>query len=88
MPPMEFHQLLDNQVSDMNIKTEIQKLLKRKMAGEEFNVEPKIQILNDFLEQKIEFYNNYVKSIVQNTPPDTAKLDELFKETIYEAWEK
>ncbi|MBK9318550.1 MAG: nucleotidyltransferase domain-containing protein [Bacteroidetes bacterium] len=88
MPPMEFHQLLDNQVSDMNIKTEIQKLLKRKMAGEEFNLEPKIQILNDFLEQKIEFYNNYVKSIVQNTPPDTAKLDELFKETIYEAWEK
>lgn len=88
MAPMEFHQLLDNQVNDMNIKTEIQKLLKRKMAGEEFNLEPKIQILNDFLEQKIEFYNNYVKSIVQNTPPDTAKLDELFKETIYEAWEK
>lgn len=88
MPPIEFIKLLDSQVKDENIKTEIQNLLKRKISGEELNEEPKIEILNDFLEQKIKFYSEYVKSMEQNNQPATAKLDDLFKQTVYEAWEK
>lgn len=88
MAPMEFHKLLDSQVTDQNVKTEIQNLLKRKMAGEELNEEPKIQTLNNFLESKIQFYSDYVKSLGQISQPDTNRLDELFKHTIYEAWEK
>jgi uncharacterized protein len=88
MAPMEFHQLLDSQVTNQNLKTEILNLLNRKMAGEELNEEPKIQILNDFLEQKIEFYNDYVKSLGQIDQAITASLDELFKQSVYEAWEK
>lgn len=87
MAPMEFHKLLDSQITDQSVKAEIQNLLKRKMAGEELNEEPKIQILNDFLEQKIEFYNNYIKSLGQNVQPNTTRLDELFKQTMYEAWD-
>lgn len=87
MAPMEFHKLLETQVTDQNVKTEIQNLLSRKMAGEELNEEPQIKILNDFLEQKIEYYANYVKSLVPGKQPDTAILDEVFKETIHEAWE-
>jgi len=87
MAPTEFHKLLDSQVTDQEVKTEIQNLLTRKMSGEEMNEEPKIQILNDFLEQKILFYNDYVKSLTQNDKPDTERLDELFKQTVYEAWE-
>lgn len=86
MPPMEFDKLLDTQVTDQNIKTEIQKLLTRKMAGEELNEEPKIQILNDFIEHKIQFFGDYVKSLGQISQPDTERLDELFKQTIYEVW--
>jgi predicted nucleotidyltransferase len=88
MAPVEFQKLLDSQVTDQNVKTEIKSLLTRKIAGEELNEEPKIQILNDFLEQKIKFYNDYVKSLGQYDQPDTARLDGLFKETIYEAWDK
>ncbi len=84
--PMEFSKLLDSQVTDENVKTEIQNLLTRKITGEELNEEPKIQVLNDFLEHKIKFYNDYVKSQGQSNQPDTAKLDDLFKQTIYEAW--
>jgi len=87
MAPMEFSKLLDSQVTDQNIKEEIQNLLKRKMSGEELKEEPKIHILNDFLEQKINYYNDYLKSLDQITQPDTTRLDELFKQTIYEAWE-
>lgn len=88
MIPMEFHKLLDSQVTDQKVKTEINNLLIRKMAGEELNEEPKIQILNDFLESKIRYYGDYVKSVEKISPPDTAKLDDLFKQTIYEAWGK
>lgn len=86
MAPMEFHKLLESQVTDPHVMSKIQNLLKRKMSGEELNEEPQIKILNDFLEQKIEFYSEYVKSLGQIEQPNTARLDELFKETIYEAW--
>src|SRR6476620_6918980 len=87
MAPVEFHKLLDSQVTDNSVKTEIQNLLKRKIEGEELNEEPKIHVLNNFLENKIQFYNDYVKSLGQISQPDTDRLDEIFKHTIYEAWD-
>lgn len=86
MPPTEFRALVESQVKDEKIKTEIEELLARKMAGEELKQEPKIEILNDFLERKIEFYGDYVNRIEPPEKPDTAALDELFKETLYEVW--
>ena len=85
-PPMEFQDLLDSQVKDEKVKTEIAGLLKRKMAGEELKEEPKIEILNEFLEKKIEFYKVYVEQIEPNDKPQTELLDALFKEMIFEVW--
>ena len=61
--------------------------MKRKMAGEELKEEPKIEILNEFLERKIEFYSDYVNQIEADEKPQTELLDELFKKTIFEVWE-
>jgi predicted nucleotidyltransferase len=83
---MEFQDLVDSQIKDENLKAEIAALLKRKMAGEELKEEPRIEILNEFLERKIEFYKDYVEQIEPNEKPQTALLDELFKKTIYEVW--
>ena len=88
MAPMEFQKLLASQVSDRKIENEIQSLLARKMAGEELNEEPKIQILNDFLGQKINYYNEYAGSLGPTKHLDTILLNELFKQTIIEAWEE
>lgn len=85
-PPMEFQDLVDSQITDEKLKTEIAELLKRKIAGEELKEEPKIEILNEFLEQKIEFYKDYVEQIEPNEKPPTELLDELFKETVFEVW--
>jgi predicted nucleotidyltransferase len=87
MAPMEFQKLVDTQVDDKEVKTEIQNLLKRKIAGEELNEGPKIQVLNDFLEGKINYYNNYVKSLVKIPHPETGLLNELFKKTLNEVWD-
>jgi predicted nucleotidyltransferase len=86
--PMEFQKLVDSQVTDRCVKAEIQNLLTRKITGEELNVEPKNQILNDFLVQKIDFYNDYVTSIEQPEQPDSARLNELFRFTLKEVWGK
>ena len=85
-PPMEFQDLVDSQITDENLRKEIAELLKRKMSGEELKEEPKIEILNEFLEWKIEFYKEYVEQIEPNDKPQTVLLDELFKETIFEVW--
>lgn len=85
-PPMEFQDLVDSQVTDEKLKTEIGELLKRKMSGEELKEEPQIEILNEFLERKIEFYKDYVEQIEPNDKPPTELLDALFKETIFEVW--
>lgn len=83
---MEFQDLVDSEITNASLKAEIASLLKRKMAGEELKEEPKIEILNEFLERKIEFYKNYVEQIEPNEKPPTELLDELFKETIFEVW--
>jgi len=85
-PPMEFQDLVDSEVKDEKVKFEITELLKRKMAGEELKEESKIEILNEFLESKIEFYKTYVEQIEPNDKPQTELLDELFKKTIFEVW--
>ncbi|MEJ7848442.1 MAG: nucleotidyltransferase domain-containing protein [Pyrinomonadaceae bacterium] len=87
MPPMEFRTLVDNQVNDQAIRNEIDQLLTRKIAGEELRNEPRIAILNDFLDSKIHFYSDYVNKIEQPEKPDTALLDGLFKETMSEVWQ-
>jgi uncharacterized protein len=86
-PPMEFQKLVDAQITDERIKAEIEELLKRKIAGDELKEEPRIEILNDFLAEKIAFYEEFASNIEPNEKPPTALLDELFKETLFEAWE-
>lgn len=86
MAPMEFRTLLDTQVKDNELKNEIEKLLSRKMSGEELNEEPKIEIINSFLDDKIKYYSEYIKSIDRNLPPDAVKLNMLFRQTLTEVW--
>jgi len=86
MAPMEFHKLLETQVQDKRVKSAIENLLNRKIAGVELQEEPRIDILNEFLDDKISFYDHFVKSVNQNTQPDTDKLNTLFRHTLDEVW--
>lgn len=86
MPPIQFAKLLDTQVKDEALKAEILRLLERKMAGEELDLAPQISILNHFIEQKLAFFNDYVRTLEKSLPPDTNQLNILFKETLQEVW--
>lgn len=86
MPPMEFQKLVDAQVLDKDLKNEIENLLARKRSGEELNEEPQIKIINNFLEEKIHYFNALVKNVDTNKQPDTNKLNDLFRSTFNEVY--
>ncbi len=86
MVPMEFQVLVDSQINNETLKDEICKLLARKISSEELNEEPKIQIINDFLNEKISYYNDYIKTFNNSKEPDARMLNELFVKTIDEVW--
>ncbi len=51
MAPTEFRTLLDSQMRDPALKSEIEKLLTRKMTGQKLGEEPQIEIINQFSEE-------------------------------------
>jgi predicted nucleotidyltransferase len=85
-PPMEFQKLVDRQVKNGELRGPIDKLLVRKIAGEELNEEPRIDVLNDYLATKIAYFSGLVGEIDTVDRPQTETLDELFRSTLNEVW--
>lgn len=86
MAPMEFERLLATQVEDSALRAAIDQLIARKRNGEELDMEPTIRPINDFLDERIAFFEDYVKKNVEYCTPDTEKLDLLFRDTLKEVW--
>lgn len=87
MPPMEFHKLVANQPLDLALTKEMDKLLAKKIAGLEIDIEPKSPIILDFLERKIEYYGQYLKTVRKETTADYTRLNHLFRETLNKVWD-
>lgn len=77
-PPMEFQNLLDDASPASEIKGPIEKLLERKKAGTELGLEPKVTVLNDYIEDLISHFNEKVQSFNPNDKPDSTLLDKVF----------
>lgn len=76
---MEFAQLLHAQKIDKKLVDEIERLLIRKRAGEELEMEKRIVIINRFLEKKIKYFEGYVKTLKGDKPEQDQILDDLFR---------
>ncbi len=63
-------------------------MIERKKLGEELDKGPKIHIINEFIENQLVYYENNVKDYDTVLQLETAKLDELFRKTLYEVWGK
>ncbi len=85
-PPLEFPTLLENLVPEGELKEEIQTLLKRKLDGEELDIEPRIQVINNFLNEEILRLREFTKTLDISIPNFTPKLDLLFRHTLEEVW--
>ena len=46
----------------------------------------RIDVINEFLEEKILYFNEYVKQLDSDTSKNVEHLDRLFRETLQEVW--
>lgn len=86
VPPIDFQELLNEIISVGPLKTEIQQLLQRKIAGDELNMEPRIETINEYLDKEIKHIEIYCKNLHVNVDDPTQKLDALFRHTLQEVW--
>lgn len=82
MPPMEFEKLCKRQKLDLKLTNEIKQLLERKRSGAELDVEDRIEIINNFLEEKIIYFEDYTKTFKAERIREDNFLDQLFREVV------
>ncbi|WP_428865535.1 nucleotidyltransferase domain-containing protein [Clostridium sediminicola] len=85
-PPTVFQELMNSLNLNEELIREINTLLIRKKQGEEMNEEKQNGIINEFLEDRLNYFDEYVKNIHSEKNSDIDVLDELFREILKEAW--
>lgn len=85
-PPLEFQTLVHHIVPNGLLKDEIHQLLQRKMAGDELDLETRIDVINEFIEQEMKHIEIYAKSLEIEIPDPTPLLDHLFRDSLDEVW--
>ena len=87
IPPVEFNKLLHNELINCELKNEIEKLLLRKINGDELDKGAKIEIINEYLENKIDDLTDLVSKYDKPAGADTEKLNALFRSTLKVVWD-
>ena len=80
IPPIEFEKLLDFAELDKKLELSIKDLLKRKRQNVELGQEIRIQVIDDYLQQKIIDIEKIVKSYDLISKPDIRLLDDFFRD--------
>jgi predicted nucleotidyltransferase len=79
MPPMDFETLLQELIpAGTELRVEIERLLVRKKAGEELNLEPRIHAINAYIEEKLAYFERIAPSFDAAKGVPDSTLDELF----------
>jgi uncharacterized protein len=87
MPPMEFERLVEAILPEQSeLKETIQQLLTRKKAGDELDYEPKMMVINEYLEERILHFEKSTASTGPATGGHDEQLDELFRAALSESW--
>lgn len=86
MAPMEFNTLVETQVHDPVILEIINHLLAQKTSGEELGEGPRIDPLNQFLEERMTFHQNLVKTLHKPERLSNDHLNKLFRDILGDIW--
>jgi predicted nucleotidyltransferase len=76
-PPVEF-EILARQISDRELAGAIGALLQRKKSGMELGLEPRIDAVNDFVETKINHFEERLRGFKPEARPGRESLEEGF----------
>ena len=86
VPPIAFQTLVEELLEEGQLKREILTLLERKISGDELNLEPKVTVINDYLEKEIIRLEEYTKTVKVPKVDMTPILDNLFRTILDEVW--
>lgn len=87
MPPMEFDVLVERLIPENSErKRAVQNLLLRKKAGEELDYEPRINPINDYLEERLKYFEQTAGSMKASESGLDERLDSLFRSALKEVW--
>lgn len=78
MPPMDFEKLVTF-IQDKQLLSVIHELLNRKKIAGELDSIPKIEELNEFLDQEITYFDELVKKLEQRETENEVLYDQVFK---------
>lgn len=88
IPPVQFELLLEETVPEGELKEYIYFLMKRKKAGEELDLEPRLDFLRRYLNDEMNRIEAFARNLNKKMPAPTNQLDQLFRETLEEAWKQ
>ncbi|WNS42017.1 nucleotidyltransferase domain-containing protein [Paenibacillus sp. MMS20-IR301] len=88
MPPMEFDVLVERLIpQDQELWQVVQQLLARKKSGEELDYEPRLNVINEYLEKQIEALEAAaVAALSLQEDSRDQQLDAVFREALQEVW--
>lgn len=87
MPPIQFDLLVERLVpADSELKAVIGQLLARKKAGDEVDYEPRINPINEYVEQRIAYFENAASAVPTSQGWRDEELDELFRSALQEVY--
>lgn len=87
IPPVLFDTLLELEGLNPEFLNEVYVLLARKKQGDELDLESRKEILNQFIEEKIKFFEEYVQEIKETNSISIETLNNLFRNTLQASWE-
>ncbi|MCG5250684.1 nucleotidyltransferase domain-containing protein [Brevibacillus agri] len=85
-PPLLFQQLVAELVTDADLRREIDELLHRKMEGDELDLEPRIDVIHAYIDDRLERLSACASEYAGSMPDQTARLDELYRRYLRLAW--
>lgn len=87
MPPIEFDRLVEAHIPEgSELREVVEELLRRKKAGDELDYEPRLQVINDYLEAQIDYFERASAAQKAPEPVQEAQLDELFRSALKDVW--
>ncbi len=86
-PPILFDELVSDLVTDVQLKREIDDLLRRKIAGEELNLQNRVDVINDYIDKEIEQLTVFANSHNSELNDPTERLDQLYRKYLKMVWD-
>ncbi|RUS43319.1 nucleotidyltransferase domain-containing protein [Cohnella sp. AR92] len=87
MPPMEFDVLVERLLpKEGPLWGVVQQLLARKKAGDELDYEPRLNPINDYLEERIQHLESSAAESRASEWKADERLDSMFRSTLREVW--